>query len=57
MVSWYDVLLTLDDGPVVRLNRAVALAHRDGPAAGLAAVDAIGGLESFALWHATRLSR
>ncbi|WP_407343056.1 RNA polymerase sigma factor [Pengzhenrongella phosphoraccumulans] len=54
IVSWYDVLLTVQDTPVVRLNRAVALAERDGPAAGLAAVDDIAGLESYALWHATR---
>ena len=44
VVCWYDVLLTLDPGPVVRLNRAVALGERDGPAAGLAAVDAVAGL-------------
>ena len=36
------------------LNRAVAVAERDGPAAGLALVDAIDGLEHFHLWHATR---
>jgi RNA polymerase sigma-70 factor (ECF subfamily) len=54
IVSWYDVLLTLDDGPVVRLNRAAAVAERDGAAAGLALVDAIAGLEHYALWHATR---
>ena len=54
IVSWYDVLLTLDDGPVVRLNRAAAIAERDGAAAGLALVDAIAGLEVYALWHATR---
>lgn len=54
VVSWYDVLLTLDPGPVVRLNRAAAVAERDGPAAGLAEVDAIPGLDAYALWHATR---
>ena len=36
------------------LNRAVAVAERDGPAAGLTLVDAIEGLEHFHLWHATR---
>jgi len=36
VVSWYDVLLTVEDTPVVRLNRAVALAERDGAEAGLA---------------------
>ncbi|MGV8965089.1 MAG: RNA polymerase sigma factor [Cellulomonas sp.] len=54
IVSWYDVLLTVQDTPVARLNRAVALAERDGPTAGLAAVDAIAGLDGYALWHATR---
>src|SRR6266542_3209563 len=44
VVSWYDVLLTVQDTPVVRLNRAVAVAERDGPAAGLALTDGIGGL-------------
>jgi RNA polymerase sigma-70 factor, ECF subfamily len=54
VVSWYDVLARLDAGPVVRLNRAAAVAERDGPAAGLALVDAIDGLADYALWHATR---
>ncbi|OLB74459.1 MAG: RNA polymerase subunit sigma-24 [Actinobacteria bacterium 13_2_20CM_2_71_6] len=54
VVSWYDVLLTVQDTPVIRLNRAVAVAERDGPAAGLALVDAIGGLEGYPWWHATR---
>jgi RNA polymerase sigma-70 factor, ECF subfamily len=54
IVSWYDVLLTLDDGPVVRLNRAAAVAERDGAEVGLALVDGIAGLDGYALWHATR---
>ena len=54
VLSWYDVLLALDAGPVVRLNRAAAVAERDGAAAGLALVDAIGGLDAYPLWHATR---
>ena len=54
IVSWYDVLLTLDAGPVVRLNRAAAVAERDGADAGLALVERIQGLEGYALWHATR---
>jgi RNA polymerase sigma-70 factor (ECF subfamily) len=54
VVSWYDVLLAVQDTPVVRLNRAVALAERDGPAAGLAVVDAIGDLTAYPWWHATR---
>ena len=39
VVSWYDVLTALDPSPIVQLNRAVAVAERDGPAAGLAAVE------------------
>ncbi|MGL5862480.1 MAG: RNA polymerase sigma factor, partial [Phycicoccus sp.] len=54
IVAWYDVLLTLDDGPVARLNRAVAVAERDGAAPGLALVDEIDGLQHYALWHASR---
>ncbi len=37
IVGLYDVLLRLEPSPVVELNRAVAVAMRDGPAAGLAA--------------------
>jgi RNA polymerase sigma-70 factor, ECF subfamily len=54
VVSWYDVLLTLGRGPVVRLNRAAAVAERDGADVGLALVDQITELEGYALWHATR---
>ncbi|GAA3436034.1 RNA polymerase sigma factor [Kutzneria kofuensis] len=54
VVSWYDVLLTVHDTPVVRLNRAVAVAERDGAAAGLALVDAIPDLEAYPWWHASR---
>lgn len=38
IVERYDELLALHDSPVVRLNRAVAIAERDGPEAGLAAL-------------------
>ncbi len=41
IVGLYDVLVRVDPSPVVELNRAVAVAMRDGPAAGLALVDAI----------------
>ncbi|MGI5243765.1 RNA polymerase sigma factor [Dactylosporangium sp. CA-139066] len=54
VISWYDVLLTVQDTPVVRLNRAAAVAERDGPSAGLALVDGLSGLESYPYWHATR---
>jgi RNA polymerase sigma factor (sigma-70 family) len=54
VISWYDVLLSIADTPVVRLNRAAAVAERDGPAAALALVDAIGDLAAYPWWHATR---
>ena len=54
VISWYDVLLTIADTPVIRLNRAAAVAERDGPAAALALVDAIGGLAAYPWWHGTR---
>lgn len=54
VISWYDVLPGLADSPVARLNRAAAVAERDGPAAGLDLVDAIGGLAGYPWWHATR---
>jgi len=41
IVGLYDVLLRLDPSPVVELNRAAAIAMRDGPAEGLAIIDAI----------------
>jgi RNA polymerase sigma-70 factor (ECF subfamily) len=57
IVGLYDVLLRADPSPVVELNRAVAVAMRDGPAAGLAAVDAIlarGELDDYHLAHSVR---
>ena len=57
IVALYDVLLGLAPSPVVELNRAVAVAMRDGPAAGLALIDAIlarGDLANYHLAHAAR---
>jgi RNA polymerase sigma-70 factor (ECF subfamily) len=57
IVGFYDLLMSSEPSPVVELNRAVALAMRDGPQAGLAAVDAIlarGELGDYRLLHATR---
>jgi len=54
VVSWYDVLLSVHDTPVVRLNRAVAIGERDGADAGLEQVDAVAGLDRYPLWHASR---
>ena len=49
----YDQLLARSPTPVVALNRAVAVAEVDGPAAALAEVDALG-LDGYHLFHATR---
>jgi RNA polymerase sigma factor (sigma-70 family) len=54
IVGWYDVLLTTYDTPVVRLNRAAAVAECRGPEAGLAALDAVGPLDGYPLLPATR---
>ncbi len=53
----YDLLLRIEPSPVVELNRAVAVAMRDGPAAGLALVEALlerGELGDYRLAHAAR---
>jgi RNA polymerase sigma-70 factor (ECF subfamily) len=57
IVSLYDVLARVEPSPVVELNRAVAVAMRDGPEAGLALIDAIlarGELSDYRLAHAAR---
>jgi RNA polymerase sigma-70 factor, ECF subfamily len=57
IVGLYDVLMNLTPSPVIALNRAVAVAMRDGPAAGLALVDEIlgrGELADYRLAHAAR---
>jgi RNA polymerase sigma-70 factor (ECF subfamily) len=57
IVGLYDVLLQVEPSPVVELNRAAAVAMRDGPAAGLALIDAIlqrGDLLDYHLAHAAR---
>jgi RNA polymerase sigma-70 factor (ECF subfamily) len=57
IVGLYDVLMRADSSPVVELNRAAAVAMRDGPAAGLALIDAIlarGELADYALAHSAR---
>ncbi|HEY7087052.1 MAG TPA: RNA polymerase sigma factor [Tepidisphaeraceae bacterium] len=53
----YAVLLQIEPSPVVELNRAVAVAMRDGPAAGLELIDAIlkrGDLADYHLAHSAR---
>lgn len=57
IVGLYDVLLRADPSPVIELNRAAAIAMRDGPEAGLALIDAIlvrGDLTDYHLAHAAR---
>ena len=57
IVGLYDVLLRANPSPVVELNRAVALAMRDGPQAGLTLIDALlarGELGDYYLAHAAR---
>ena len=57
IVVLYDALLHLEPSPVIELNRAVAVAMRDGPASGLALVDALlerGELAGYRLAHAAR---
>jgi RNA polymerase sigma-70 factor (ECF subfamily) len=52
IIGLYDLLGTISANPVVRLNRAVAVGERHGPKTGLAALQAIPGLERSHLWHA-----
>src|SRR5262249_39315779 len=53
IVQLYNQLLSLTASPVVALNRAVAVAEVDGPAAGLALVDSLD-LDGYHLYHAIR---
>jgi RNA polymerase sigma-70 factor (ECF subfamily) len=57
IVALYDVLARADSSPVIELNRAVAVAMRDGPAAGIVLIDAIlgrGDLLDYRPAHAAR---
>jgi RNA polymerase sigma-70 factor (ECF subfamily) len=57
IVGLYDVLARANPSPVVELNRAVAIAMRDGPSAGLELIDSIfkrGDLEDYYLAHSAR---
>jgi RNA polymerase sigma-70 factor (ECF subfamily) len=57
IVGLYDILLRAEPSPVVELNRAVAVAMRDGPEAGLGLVDALlagGELDGYHLAHSAR---
>jgi RNA polymerase sigma-70 factor (ECF subfamily) len=57
IVALYDQLLRIQPSSVVQLNRAVAIAMRDGPEAGLAHIDAVledGELANYYLAHSAR---
>jgi RNA polymerase sigma-70 factor (ECF subfamily) len=57
IVALYDVLASMDTSPVVALNRAVAVAMRDGPQAGLDLIDEIlsrGDLSDYHLVYSAR---
>ncbi|MER9301697.1 RNA polymerase sigma factor [Mesorhizobium sp. M0293] len=57
IVALYDVLSRVDPSPIVALNRAAAIGMRDGPQAGLAAIETVmgqGGLDGYHLAHAAR---
>jgi RNA polymerase sigma-70 factor (ECF subfamily) len=57
IVGLYDLLMQVEPSPVVELNRAVAMAMRDGPQEGLALIDALlarGELADYRLAHAAR---
>ena len=53
VVALYDQLLAFAPSPVVALNRAIAVAERDGPDAGLALIEGLG-LDGYHLFHAAR---
>lgn len=57
VVALYSVLLQVDPSPVVELNRAVAVAMRDGPVAGIAIIDAILGRGELAGYHLAHSAR
>ena len=50
----YGALARVDASPVVAINRAVAVGFAEGPAAGLALLDAVEGLERYQSLHAAR---
>lgn len=57
IVGLYDVLLQIDPSPVIELNRAVAVAMRDGPQAGLTIIDGILGRGELAEYHLAHSAR
>jgi RNA polymerase sigma-70 factor (ECF subfamily) len=57
IVALYDVLARVDPSPVIELNRAVAIAMRDGPDAGLALIDMILARGDLADYHPAHAAR
>ena len=53
IVALYDQLLAISPTPVVAMNRAIAVGEVQGPAAGLALIDALA-LDNYYSYHATR---
>jgi RNA polymerase sigma-70 factor (ECF subfamily) len=53
IIQLYDQLLSFTPTPIVALNRAIAIAERDGPASALAIIDDLD-LENYHLYHAAR---
>ncbi len=54
IIGLYELLLTLAPNPAVALNRAIAVAERDGATAALAALEDIDAMSQSHLWHAAR---
>ncbi len=57
IVALYDVLLRVEPSPIIQLNRAVAVAMRDGPATGLELVDALLASNELATYHLAHAAR
>jgi RNA polymerase sigma-70 factor (ECF subfamily) len=57
IVMLYDELARLNPSPVAALNRAVAVAMRDGPAAGLALIDALLGAGELTTYSPAHIAR
>jgi RNA polymerase sigma-70 factor (ECF subfamily) len=57
MVEWYDALARVEPSPIVALNRAVAVAMRDGPSAGLQLIDAILARDELTDYHLAHAAR
>jgi RNA polymerase sigma-70 factor, ECF subfamily len=54
IVALYDQLMAMAPTPVTAMNRAIALAERDGPAPALLALEKLTGLDGYHLFHAAR---